>query len=186
MITVSITIIKKSVYLEVEKTTSYAGRKAIGEDVAVAMDRIASTESDRTMLERYWNEACAMATECMRQFLSSVTMSPSLTTSPGAVDNLSDDDDYSVTLSMPASYDRTLNDGLAASLYSFFVNYIVSKWYMAAAKSDVTAYTTEAAAMLLDVRTKLYYRKAPTRVAPNKGSVVTDKGSVVIHGATDE
>ena len=54
MIEVTLTIDKESVYEEVAQTTSYTGAKMDDED---AYERIFTTDDDKSMLERFWNES---------------------------------------------------------------------------------------------------------------------------------
>ncbi len=167
----NISISKAEVYNEVTKTTHYSGAKAVGEDPAVAFDRIALTSADQELLDRYWGEACAMATECVRQFVETVGAQTAASTA------------YTATLSLPPNYDTRLNDSVLLSLKSFFVNYIVAKWNMSANKPDVSAYMTEAGNMLSDVRSKIYYRKRPTYTRP--GTTATETGADTLPNDTN-
>ncbi len=180
MITVKYIIYKRNVYLEVQKTTHYNGDKAVGEEEGAAFDRIALKQADMPMLERYWGEACAVATECMRQFIVSTTSQLGGMTNVTNDVELHDDGstyDYEVTLELPANFNQALSDAISSSLYSFFVNYIIAKWDMSVNKSEVSTYMTEASEKLADVRSKLYYRKRPTytppTVEPDTPSVAT-------------
>ena len=50
----TLTTDKNDVYEEVAKTTSYAGAKT---DDATAYDKIFTTDADKEMLERFWQES---------------------------------------------------------------------------------------------------------------------------------
>lgn len=54
MIDITIAVNKESVYEEVAQTTSYTGAKMDDEH---AYDRIFTTDEDKSMLERFWNES---------------------------------------------------------------------------------------------------------------------------------
>lgn len=153
MNTLTLNLSKSDVYTEVMKTTHYTGSKSVGEDAAAAFDRIAITEADRTMLDRYWDEAISMLVSEARQF---VTSSTTVTSESGVKTQI-------LVLTLPSNYDPALDASIEKSAYSFLVNYIVSKWNMAADRQDVAPYSAEAAAMLQDIRTKIYYRRKPTR-----------------------
>ena len=157
MKTVSITVVKINVYDEVSKTSSYTGQKMT--DDMSAYDRIFATDDDRLMLERFWVESCNTATQLLKPYITAVNAQPE---SHGVVL----DRNYVVTLSLSESWDDNLSDSMATSLYSFFVNSIVSKWYKFANKKEAGDYTIEAANNLLDVKQKLYYRMKPTRIIP--------------------
>lgn len=155
---VTLEIIKLNVYNEVAKTTSYTGAKRVGDNTSY--DRIFTTDADRLMLERFWNEACSMADDILKPFL--VTASGN---TPSHCVNL--ELDYNVTLSMPQSFDNSLRPAIETDLFSFFTNYIVSKWYSFAAKDEVPASSAEAASALKSFKKKIYFKKRPERPSAN-------------------
>lgn len=157
MIEVTLTVSKQRVYDEVAKTTSYAGAKMQGDDSAY--DRIFTTDSDRSMLERFWTEACNAATEQLKKFIVEVSDN-----SEGNTIDLSRD--YVVKLELSSSYDNNLTESVQASLFSFFVSVIVAKWYKFTNKEEIESYGADALGMMNDVMGKIFYRKKPTRVIP--------------------
>lgn len=157
MTDIRLTVQKSSVYNEVAKTTSYTGVKMTGDDDAY--ERIFTTDDDRMMLERFWIEACCAATEQFKPFLVDVSTQPE---SHG----VELDRDYTVDLELSSSFDIHLKDSMETSLFSFFVSYIVSKWYRFVNKPESESYGADAAGMLDDVMRKAYYRKKPRRVSP--------------------
>ena len=159
MIEITLTVNKANVYNEVEKTTSYTGEK-LEEGGQAAYDRIRTTDSDREMLERFWTEACNAATERMKRFVLSVTSYPE---SHG----VELDRNYEVRLELSSSFDTALTQGAQTSLYSFFVTFIVARWFKLANKEEADSYAADAAALMDDVMRKLFYKKKPTRVIPS-------------------
>jgi hypothetical protein len=157
MIEIELHINKANVYDEVAKTTSYTGAKMVEDDKAY--DRIFTTDADRQMLERFWLEACNGATEQFKPFLVSVSNQQ---VSHGV--ELSAD--YIVTLEVSNSYDTTLTQSIETSLYSYFVMYIVSKWYKFTNKDESESCGNDAVGAMDDVMRKLYFRKKPTRRVP--------------------
>ena len=145
------------VYNEVAKTSSYTGSKMQGDDGAY--DRIFTTDDDRTMLERFWSEACNASTEQLKQFIVDVSDNRE-----GNTIDLSRD--YVVTLELSSSYDDNLTPSVEASLYSFFVSVIIAKWYKFCNKDESDTYAADAVGMMNDVKSKIFYRKKPTRVVP--------------------
>lgn len=145
---ISLTVNKAAVYDEVAKTTSYAGAKM--QDDEGAYERIFTTDDDRMMLERFWVEACNGATERLKQFITGVT--------DGA-------EGYDVRLEMSGSFDVNLRDSMETSLHSYFVGYIVAKWFKFTNKGESESYAGDAAGAMDDVMRKVYYRKKPTRAA---------------------
>ena len=65
---VTLTISKESVYDEVAKTTEYTGAKMDDEH---AYEVISTTEEDKTMLERFWNECKNMVCNSLKKVLVS-------------------------------------------------------------------------------------------------------------------
>jgi len=155
MINITLTVNKANVYNEVAKTTSYEGKKM--EEDKRAYERIFTIEEDRAMLERFWNEACNMATETFKRFIVSVTEQNDSTT-------MDISKDYVAQLEVSNSYDTNLTNSIQASLFSFFVNAIISKWNKFTHQQTVKSYEDDANASLNDIQSKLFYRKKPTRV----------------------
>lgn len=153
----TLTVNKANVYTEVAKTTSYSGVKKASD--GSLYEQIFTTDEDRLLLERFWNEAANAATELFKPFLVSVT---STAQSHGI--NLSAN--YTVVLALSNAYDSSLNDSVQSSLFSYFVNFIVSRWYKFANKDEAEEFGTQAVAMLDDVKSKIFYKKKPTRIVP--------------------
>ncbi len=153
----TLTVNKANVYTEVAKTTSYSGVKKAAD--GSLYEQIFTTDEDRLLLERFWNEAANAATELFKPFLVSVT---STAQSHGI--NLSAN--YTVVLALSNAYNSSLNDSVQSSLFSYFVNFIVSRWYKFANKDEAEEFGTQAVAMLDDVKSKIFYKKKPTRIVP--------------------
>lgn len=158
MIDVNLTVSKQKVYDEVAKTTSYTGAKM--QDDAAAYDRIFTTDDDQMMLERFWVEACNAATEQFKPFLVNVS-----TQEEGQRVDLSHN--YEVELELSSSFDQSLTSSIETSLFSFFVSFIVSRWYKFTNKDEAESYGADSVSMMGDVMKKVYYKKKPVRVAPN-------------------
>lgn len=158
MIEIKLTVNKMDVYNEVAKTTSYTGAKMEGDEKAY--DRIFTTDDDRLMLERFWNEASNAATEQFKPFIQSV----SAHSDGRAVDF---EKNYEVELGLSNSFDATLKDSIETSLFSFFVSFITCRWFKIANKKESGEYGNDADGMLDDVMRKIYFKKKPKRVKPN-------------------
>lgn len=156
---ITFTVNKSNVYQEVAKTSSYSGAKM--SDDNSAYERIFTTDEDRMMLERFWSEACNAVTELMKPFLARVSANPE---SHGVELGRN----YEAEIVPPGFFDETLSDSIGSSLFSFFTNYIVGKWYGFTNKQEAKSYLDDAASMIDDVRIKLYYRKKPKRTVPVK------------------
>ena len=166
MQTIVLTIEKDRVWDEVAKATSYTGAKMMGEDPA-AYDRISTTDQDREMLERFWVEACSIATNQLKEWVKAVSEQPI----HHGVDMVTD---YVVTLSVADAWPTALLDSTQSSLQSFIIATILSKWFRLANKGEMEAYASEAAAHLQDVGQKLYQRVRPSKPAPTIGMIHHD------------
>lgn len=157
---VKLKISKADVFEEVAKTTAYIGHKRTDADPK-AYDRIFATDADRQMLERYWREACSIATATLKPFATAIAEQPCATDADTTRD-------YTATLSMGNAYDGTLTDSIAASLFSFFTAYVVAAWCRTACKEEAEGYATDAAAFTDNVERKLHHRMPPTRKTGNQ------------------
>lgn len=152
MKSVVIDITKQDVYEEVAKTTAYTGARMQGDDGAY--DRIFTKDSDMEMLERFWSEACSAATEQLKNFVTEVSGEAAGSAA------------YHLKLELSSSYDDSLTAGMKASLTSYLVLMIVSRWSRITNRTDSESYATDAAGAMDDVMKKVYYRKKPTRTKP--------------------
>lgn len=151
---ITLTVNKAYVYDEVAKTTAYTGAKM--KDDADAYDRIFTTDEDRMMLERFWVEACNGATEEFKQFIVNVSDQPE---SHG----VELDKNYTVTLELSTMFDTRLKGSMETSLFSYFVNAIVAKWYRFTNRGEADSFGEDATTAMLDVKSKMFHRKKPQR-----------------------
>lgn len=157
MIDITIKAVKADVLNEVARTTAYEGKKSSDEG---AYERIFTTEEDRSMLQRFWDEAASSMTESLKRFVTSVD--DSYTTNDG--DTSETFPAYVANLSVSSSYDTALTSSVEKSLFSYFVNAIVSKWNNFVKKDGVQRYEEEANNNMTDILSKLFYKKRPTRI----------------------
>ena len=143
------TINKSLVLEEVAMQTAYIGAKTILSDGRTAYEQIFTTSDDYAMLERFWNEALSFTTGSLKKYMSAepTFTSPTLT----------------ITLGLPTRYDTTQNETVQKSLFSYFANYITSKWMAIANKTDAEYYEKYANENMKDVLQKIFTIKKPTR-----------------------
>ena len=142
---ITLKVNKETVYDEVAKTTEYTGAKMDDEH---AYETISTTEEDKTMLERFWNECKNMICNSLKKVL---------------VSEVEAEGEYSLTLGLSTAFDESLTESMQRSLFSFFVMNITAKWYTFANKSEATGYATEAATYIEDIMRKAFFKKKPTR-----------------------
>ena len=138
---------REDVYSEVEKTTEYTGAKMMHADES-AHDRLSVTEADRELLSRFFDEAAGVATDECKRFVDEVTL---------------DEAGYEARLSMSDSYDEHLSDSIRTSLRNFFVAAVIAKWCKIVGLDAGAAYSADATAAMLDVRSKIFNRKRPQK-----------------------
>lgn len=158
MIEITIKAIKADVLNEVARTTAYEGKKASDEG---AYERIFTTEEDRSMLQRFWDEAASSMTESLKRFVTSVDDSYTTSDDGGTSETLPA---YVANLALSSSYDTALTSSVETSLFSYFVNAIVSKWNNFVKKDGVQRYEEEANNNMTDILSKIFYKKRPTRI----------------------
>lgn len=144
----TLTIKKNDIYEEVAKTTAYIGKKTTVEDGKSAFDQIFVTEADLAMIERFFNESLDALRNVLKRFISGGS---------GANGTIS------WNLDMPSRFDDNLLSSINSSANSFMVNSIIGKWCEITANDKVKEYADNAAALLLDIKEKAFYKKKPTR-----------------------
>lgn len=144
----TLTIKKSDVYEEVAKTTAYIGAKNKLEDGKSAFDQVFVTDADLTMIERFFNESLDALINVLKRFISGGS-----------------EVDGTITwqLEMPSRFDDNLLSSINSSANSFLVNRIIGKWCEITANDKVKEYADNAAALLLDIKDKAFFKKKPTR-----------------------
>ena len=144
----TLTIKKSDVYEEVAKTTAYIGAKNKLEDGKSAFDQVFVTDADLTMIERFFNESLDALINVLKRFISGGS----------GVDGT-----ITWQLEMPSRFDDNLLESIKSSANSFLVNSIIGKWFEITANDKVKEYADNAAALLLDIKDKAFFKKKPTR-----------------------
>lgn len=144
----TLTIKKNDIYEEVAKTTAYIGKKATVDDGKSAFDQIFVTEADLAMIERFFNESLDALRNVLKRFISGGS----------GVDGT-----INWELDMPSRFDGNILDSINSSANSFLVNSIIWKWCEIAANDKSKEYADNAAALLLDIKDKAFFKKKPTR-----------------------
>ena len=149
MADIVLTVNKEKVYEEVAQTTSYTGAKMDDEH---AYERIFTTDEDKSMLERFWNESKNTVCNSLKKILLS---------------EIEASGEYQLSLGVSRSFDEALTESMNRSLFSFFVMSITAKWYTFTNKEEATGYATEAAIYMEDVMRKAFFKKRPIRPTYN-------------------
>ena len=148
MANLTLTIEKSDIVEEVAKTTAYIGAKNKLEDGKSAFDQVFVTDADLTMIERFLNESLDALRNVLKRFIS-----------VGSVV----DGTITWQLEMSSRFEDNLLESIKSSAKSFLVNSIIVKWCEITANDKVKEYADNAAALLLDIKEKAFFKKKPTR-----------------------
>jgi hypothetical protein len=144
----TLTITKSDIYEEVAKTTAYIGGKNLDKNGKSLYDQVFVTEADLEMIDRFFNESLNLLINVLKRFILGDSVGDRLIT---------------FILEMPSRFDGNLINSISLSANSFIVNSIIGKWCEITANDKVKEYKDNAAALLLDIKDKTYYKKKPTR-----------------------
>ena len=148
MANLTLTIEKSDIDEEVAKTTAYIGAKNKLEDGKSAFDQVFVTDADFTMIERFFNESLDSLRNVLKRFIS-----------VGSVV----DGTITWQLEVSSRFDDNLLESIKSSAKSFLVNSIIGKWCEITANDKVKEYEDNAAALLVDIKEKAFFKKKPTR-----------------------
>lgn len=145
---IHISILRTEVLNELAQTTAYAGSRRPAEVTDTEFAKIATVEEDTSLLTLYWEEACSMAVERLKQFVATVDFA-------GAALILS--------LAMSDAYDLSLTPSVECSLKAFLMAAVAARWFRMALPEAAPQYEGDALRLMADVERKLYHRVAPRR-----------------------
>lgn len=167
---ITLSISKDDVMQEVAVTTAYTGGKM--DDDENALHRISTVDEDKTHLERFWEESRA---DICQELIGLVTfegmvssiIKPSdplpIETAAIAPPVIVGKPHYELRLDVSRSFDEALLPSMKLSLFSYFVQSIVAKWYVYTNKKEAGDYADKASTLLDDIHRKAVYKKKPTR-----------------------
>ena len=144
-----ITIKKSDVYEEVAKTTAYIGAKNKLDDGKSAFDQVFVTDADLAMIERFYNESVDTLMNLLKRFIEEVN---------------GEEGNINWKLSLSSRFDIKMEPSIIRSASSYLVNSIVGKWCEITVPDKVKKYAENAAALLLDIKDKTFFKKKPTRI----------------------
>lgn len=151
MADLTISIKKSDVYEVVAKTTAYIGAKNKLEDGKSAFDQVFVTDADLAMIELFYNESVDILMNLLKRFVAELN---------------SENGNINWKLSMSDRFDNNLGTSITRSATSFLVNSIIGKWCEITAPDKVKVYADNAAALLTDIKDKVFHKSAPSRVKP--------------------
>ncbi len=148
---------------EVAVTTAYTGGKMDSDERA--LHRISTVDEDEKHLDRFWEESRADICQELIGLVTFEGMADRDAIEDGGMQKKSCN--YELRLEVSKSFDEALLPSMRLSLFSYFVQSIVAKWYVYTNKGEAGAYADKAATLLDDIHRKAVYKKRPTRPTYN-------------------
>lgn len=146
-----ISIHHSSVMEEVSKTTAYIGSHKADGTAPAAYERIATTDYNEELLDRFYNEAINVLRHSLRLYaVSDNTALPS------------SGKDFTITLRMPPNWDKDKVD-MDCEAYLYVTHYVLSRWSEIVDKDNAESLAGEASAHLQVITSAINKRRRPTR-----------------------
>lgn len=154
---ITLSINKEDVMQEIAVTTAYTGGKMDNDENA--LHRISTVDEDENHLERFWKESRA---DICQELIGLVTFE-GMVRDTIALPSILQRQHYELRLDVSKSFDEALLPSMRLSLFSYFVQSIVAKWYVYTNKGEAGDYADKASTLLDDIHRKAVYKKKPTR-----------------------
>lgn len=148
---IELDIKRKDVYNEVARISSYVGAKSFKEQDGQAdtYSRIAITDSDSELLDRYWEDCCGKVAGELQRFIKDIVSNDKSNDATFIIQPLSD-----------VAQRKTV---LQKDLFSCFVNFILCKWFELTDKERCEYYFANYNDFIKGIRRKLCMKFAPTK-----------------------
>jgi len=108
-----ITVKKSDVIAEVNKTCAYIGARTVSQDGGNLYKNLSTSKYDAEMLQRFWDEACAILAQAGKEY---VRVSES------------SDEGWTVTYALPDKYNTALDGSVRQFVFSYIVWYVLAQW----------------------------------------------------------
>ena len=148
---IELDIKRKDVYNEVARISGYVGAKSFKEQDGQAdtYSRIAITDSDSELLDRYWEDCCGKVAGELQRFIKDIVSNDKSNDATFIIQPLSD-----------VAQRKTV---LQKDLFSCFVNFILCKWFEVTDKERCEYYFANYNDFIKGIRRKLCMKFAPTK-----------------------
>ncbi|MCC8114182.1 MAG: hypothetical protein LIP03_09365 [Bacteroidales bacterium] len=143
---ITLSISQTAVYAAVDMHAAYTGAKMDADPGAFA--RIATTQADREMLARFWDEAASQFSQALRKSISHQSTIGTL---------------YQVVLEVSASFDEMLVSTMQSALFDYFTAAITTRWFAVSNREQVPDFAATAATLLGQLQRNSLAKKAPSR-----------------------
>lgn len=148
---IELDIKRKDVYNEVARISGYVGAKSFKEQDGQAdtYTRIAITDSDYELLDRYWEDCCGKVAGELQRFIKDIVSN--------------DKSNDVIFIIQPLSNVAQRKTVLQKDLFSCFVNFILCKWFELTDKERCEYYFANYNDFIKGIRRKLCVKFAPTK-----------------------
>jgi len=148
---IELDIKRKDVYNEVARISGYVGAKSFKEQDGQAdtYSRIAITDSDSELLDRYWEDCCGKVAGELQRFIKDIVSN--------------DKSNDATFIIQPLSNVAQRKTVLQKDLFSCFVNFILCKWFELTDKERCEYYFANYNDFIKGIRRKLCMKFAPTK-----------------------
>lgn len=148
---IELDIKRKDVYNEVARISGYVGAKSFKEQDGQAdtYTRIAITDSDSELLDRYWEDCCGKVAGELQRFIKDIVSN--------------DKSNDATFIIQPLSNVAQRKTVLQKDLFSCFVNFILCKWFELTDKERCEYYFANYNDFIKGIRRKLCMKFAPTK-----------------------
>lgn len=148
---IELDIKRKDVYNEVARISGYVGVKIFKEQDGQAdtYSRIAITDSDYELLDRYWEDCCGKVAGELQRFIKDIVSN--------------DKSNDATFIIQPLSNVAQRKTVLQKDLFSCFVNFILCKWFELTDKERCEYYFANYNDFIKGIRRKLCMKFAPTK-----------------------
>lgn len=141
-----IKINRNEVFDEVSLKTAYTAAKS--EDENSNFDRVATIDADESLLSRFWRDICGFATDHLRHFVKSFSISSDL---------------FSLTFELSNAFNETETSAITNDIIAAIASGITEKWMLVASPSNAPEFATQTLSILDRILSRFCQRRRPTR-----------------------
>ncbi len=142
---INIAISKHDILEEARLASAYAGARG---GSTADFDRVAASEADHRLLERFWTEASSRLVTALRPVLREVDR-------PGA--------ELRMTLALSSSASETMCDEIEAGCRAFMAASVSARWFGTVRREEAAAAEAFAEAELNALSERIFFRTSPRR-----------------------
>ncbi len=145
---INIAISKQDILSDTRLASAYAGARG---GVADDFSRVAASESDSRLMERFWQESTAHLVTALRPVLRQVSRS---------------DDGIALCLGLSDSVSESLCDEISTGCSAYLTAAVSARWFATVRRDEAASAEAIAASELEALSQRIYFRTSPRRHKP--------------------